>query len=146
MTRGDSTNTVGLEGTKAISEQFIRDEGGTLLRDNVQIRERWSGLYHKRLNSNSLKFDLTIFDPLPTRPLKLSLGDEPSMDEMTEALQGMPHWKGVGPDGLPAELLKIDHPAFAQCFHNILMDVWVAREFPQQWKDAIIKVLHKNKD
>ena len=68
------------------------------------------------------------------------------MDEMTEALKGMSNWKAVGPDGLPAELLKIDHPAFAQCFHNILVNVWLTGEVPQQWKDAIIKVLHKKKD
>ena len=36
------------------------------------------------------------------------------MDEITEALEGMSNWEAVGPDGLPAELLKIDHPAFAQ--------------------------------
>ena len=69
-----------------------------------------------------------------------------SMDEMTEALKGMSNWKAVGPDGLPAELLKIDHPAFAQCFHDTLVDVWVTREVLERWKDAIIKVLHKKKD
>ena len=37
------------------------------------------------------------------------------MDEMTEAFQEMmPNRKAVGPDDLPVELLKIDHPAFAQ--------------------------------
>ena len=33
-------STVGLGRTKARSEQFIRDEDGTLLRDKVRIRER----------------------------------------------------------------------------------------------------------
>ena len=49
---------------------------------------------------------------------------------MTEALEGMSNWKVVGPDGVPAELLKIDHPAFAQCFHIILVNVWVTGEAP----------------
>ena len=68
------------------------------------------------------------------------------MDEMTEALKGMPIWKAVGPDGLPAEILNNDHPVFVQCFHNVLVNVWVTGDFPQQWKHAIIKVLHKKKD
>ena len=38
------TNTVGLEGTKAGSEQLIRDEDGTLLLDKVRIRERMGGV------------------------------------------------------------------------------------------------------
>ena len=32
------------------------------------------------------------------------------------------------------------------CHQNILVDVWVTGEVPQQWKDAIIEVLHKKKD
>ena len=68
------------------------------------------------------------------------------MDEMTAALKSMPNWNAVGPDGFPAELLKIDQPAFAQCFHNILVDVRLTGEAPQQWKYAIIKVLHETKD
>ena len=59
------------------------------------------------------------------------------MDEMTEALLwGMLNWTAVGPDGLPAQILKIDHPAFAQYFHDILVNVRVAGEVPQHWKDA----------
>ena len=49
-----------------------------LLRDKVRIRERWSVVYNKLLNTTSQKLDPTIIDLLPPRPLKLSLGDEPS--------------------------------------------------------------------
>ena len=115
------------------------------MRDKVRIRERLSGFYHKLLNTKSLKLGPTFIDLLPPRPLELPLGDEPYMDDMTEALEGMSNWKAVGTDGLPAALLKIDHPAFAQRFHNILVNVSVRGEVPQQWKDAIIKVLHKKK-
>ena len=135
--------TVGLEDTKARSAEIIRDEDGTLLRDKVRIRERWARFCQNLLNTKSLKLDPTII--LPPRPPKLSLEDEPSMDEMTEALKGMSNWKAVGPDGLPVELLKIDHPAFAQCFHNILVNVWSTGEVPQQWKDAIIKSFTKRR-
>ena len=56
------------------------------------------------------------------------------MDEMTETREGMPNWKAVGQEGLLAELLKIDHPAFVQSCHNILVNVWVTGEVPPQWK------------
>ena len=58
----------------------------------------------------------------------------------------VPNWKAVRPDGLPAELLKLDHPEIIQCFHHILLNGWITGQVPQQWKDAIIKVLHKKKD
>ena len=92
------------------------------------------------MNTGSLKIDPTIIYLYPPRPLEVSLGDEPSIDEMTEVIKGMPNWKAVGPDGLPAEVLKLDHPEFVQCFHSIIVNVWKTGEVPQQWKDAI-KVL-----
>ena len=91
-----------------------------------------SGFYHKLLNTKSLELDPTIIDLLSPRPLKLSLGDGPSMDEMTEALKGRSNLNAVGPDGLPAELPKINHPTFAQCFQNLLANVWVTGGAPQQ--------------
>ena len=118
----------------------------TLLRNRVRIREQWARFYHTLLNTESLKLDPAIIDLLPPRPLGVSLGVEPSVDEMTEIIKGMPSWKAVGPDGLPAELLKLDHPEFVHCFHSILVNVWITGEVPQQWKDVIIKVLHRKKD
>ena len=137
--------TLGVEVTKSRSEQYIRDEDGTFLRDKVRPCERWLGFCDKPLITKLVKLDPTIIDLLSPRPLKLSLEDEPSMDEMAGALKGMPNWKAVGPDGLPGELLKTEHSAFAQCFHNILVNVRVKTEVPQQWKDALIKVLHNKK-
>ena len=59
----------------------------------------------------------------------------------------MPNRKASGPDGLPAERLNIDHPAFVQCFdNNILVNVWVLGEVLQHWKIAILKVLQNTKD
>ena len=58
----------------------------------------------------------------------------------------MPTWKLVGPDSLPSDLLEIDHPEFIRYFHNLLVNVWRPGDVPQQWKCAIVKVLHKKKD
>ena len=89
---------------------------------------------------------LTITVLFPQRPLAPSLGVEPTMDDMMGVIRGMPNWKAVGPDSLPAEVLKLDHPEFIRYFHNLLVNVWSTGEVPQQWKDATIKVLHKKKD
>ena len=113
-----------------------------MLQHKVRIRELWAGFYDKLLNTKPLTPDPTITDLLPPRPLKVSLGDKPSMNEMVEALKGIPNREAVRPDGLPVELLKTDHPAFAQCFHHILVNVWVTGEVSQQWRDFTIQVLH----
>lgn len=54
----------------------------------------------------------------------------------------MPDWKAVGPDSLPAELLKFDHPDFNQYFHNLLDNLWTTVDVFQHWIDATIRVPH----
>ena len=58
--------------------------------------------------------------------------------------------KAMGPDELPAELLKLGFSDSSQeillAFHDIIVAVWMTGEVPQEWKDAAIKVLHKKKD
>lgn len=89
---------VGLEGKTARSEQFIMEEDGALLGKKVQIRWRWARVFHKLLNTKSIKRDRTIIDSLPPRPLGPSRGDKPSADELMRALTSMPIWKAMGYD------------------------------------------------
>ena len=56
----------------------------------------------------------------------------------------------MGPDELPAELLKLglsdSSHEILLAFHDIIVSVWMTGEVPQEWKDATIKVLHKKMD
>ena len=97
------TGTVGMEGTRVKEEQYIRDEDGILLRNQGEIRSRWVWFFNTLLNTKSPKLDPTILERFPARPVALSLGDEPMMIEMTEAIRIMANEKAVGPDSLPAE-------------------------------------------
>ena len=62
----------------------------------------------------------------------------------------MANGKVMGPDELPAELLKLglsdSSPEILLAFHDIIVAVWMTWEVPQEWKDVTIKVLHKKKD
>ena len=104
------------------------------------------GFFQTPLNKKPPKLDQTITALFQQRPLAPSLRDEPTMDDMTAVIRGMPNWKAVGLDSLPAEVLKLDYAEFIRYFHNLLVNVWSTGEVPQQWKDATIKVLHKKKD
>ena len=80
----------------------------------------------------------------PCRPLD----DVPSRYEVEEAIRALENRKAVGPDGLPAEPLKVlaDGDLYTLGkFHDIIAAVWTGGGVPQQWKDATIKVLHKKK-
>ena len=62
----------------------------------------------------------------------------------------MANGKAMGPDELPAELLKLglsdSSHKILLAFHDIIVAVWMTGEVPQEWKDATIKVLHKKMD
>ena len=88
-----------------MSEQFVRDEGGTLSRDKVRIRERWAGGLYELLRVKSLALDPTIIELFPERPLALWLGDERTVDDMTGVTRSMPKWKATGRDSVPAKMM-----------------------------------------
>ena len=65
-------------------------------------------------NMKSMKLVLPIIELFSPWLRTLSREDEPFMGDTTEFCKGMPNWKAVGPDGLRAELLKLDHPELIQ--------------------------------
>ena len=141
--------SVQLEETKKVESQCVRDEGGRLLRDTGRIRERWVRFFSSLLNSKSDKLDPDIPKRLPQQPVASALGIEPMKEEIATAMEAMANEKAVGPDGLPAELLKLglqqDRTILLE-FHRLTTLIWREEKVPQQWKDAVITVLHKKGD
>lgn len=53
---------------------------------------------------------------------------------LVAVIRGMPSWKTVGPDSVPAGMLNsvTSNPSqFMRCFHGILVNVWNTGELPQ---------------
>ena len=71
------------------------------------------------------------------------------MQELTDAIRSLRNGKAVGQDGVSVELFKITlngDPTLHRRLFDIVVRIWRGGEMPQQWKDAIIMVLHKKKD
>ena len=139
-----------MQGKQLGSAKYIRDENGKLLRKFDEIRARWRRYFTSLLNTTSATLNRTIIEGLSQKPTALSLGDSPVATETKKALRSMANGKAMGPDELPAELLKLglsdSSHEILLAFHDIIVAVWMTGEVPQEWKDAIIKVLHKKKD
>ena len=70
------------------------------------------------------------------------------MQELTGATRSLANGKAVGPDEVFVELFKITlngDPTLRRRLLDIVNFVWMGGEVPQQWKYAIIMVLHKKK-
>ena len=64
-------------------------------------------------------------------------------------MKAMANAKAVGPDGLPAELLKLglqQDRTILRELHRLTTLIWRQGKVPRQWEDAVITVLHKKGD
>ena len=126
---------VQLEETNKVESQCVRDEEGRLLRDKGCIRERWVRFFRSLLNSNLDMLDADIPKRIPQHSVASALGIEPTEEEIATAMKAMANAKAVGPDGLPAELLK---PRLQQDrtilreLHRLAILIWRQGKVPQQ--------------
>ena len=70
------------------------------------------------------------------------------MQELTDAIRSLANGKAVGLGGVSVEPFKIilnGDPALRRRLFDIVVCIWRGAKVPQQWKDAIIMVLHKRK-
>ena len=138
-----------LEETKKVESQCIRDEGGRLLRNKGRVRERWVRFFRSLLNASFDVLDPDIPKRLSQHPMASALGIEPTGEEIATVIKAMTNAKAVGPDGLPAELLKLglqQHRTILLELHRLTTLISREGKVLQQWKDAIITVLHKKGD
>ena len=95
------------------------------------------------VNEKYDKLDSDIPKRLPQQPDASTLGTEPTEEEVATTMNAL---ASVGPDGLPVELLKLglhQNQATSLEFHRLTPLIRREGSVPQQWKDAVIAVLHK---
>ena len=105
--------------------------------------------FRSLLISKSDMLDADIPKRLPQHPVASALGIEPTEEEIATAMKAMANAKAVGPDGLPAELLKLglqQDRTILRELHQLTILLWRQGKVPQQRKDATITVLHKKGD
>ena len=138
-----------LEGKPDRSSAYVKDKSGVLLKDVELIRERWVRRFHTLLNAKSPRLDPNIAEGLDQWAEIMPLGVQPTIQELTDAIRSLANGKGVGPDGVSIELFKITldgDPALRRRLLDVVVRIWRGTEVPQQWKYAIIVVLHNKKD
>ncbi|PFX12093.1 RNA-directed DNA polymerase from mobile element jockey [Stylophora pistillata] len=117
---------------------------GTLLKEKNAINERWRKHSNILLNRSSTVSNEAL-DQIPQRPTIDSLDFPPSMEEVQKAIKQISSGKAPDKDGIPAEIYKAAGPVTLNAFHSLLCSIWEEEDIPQEFRDATIISLYKNK-
>ena len=122
----------------------LSSDGETLFSDKKEILSRWKEHFENVLNSHSV-IDEEVIASIPQRPEIPQLSLEPCLKEVQDAIKQMSSDKAPGMDGLPPEIFKYGGEKLVQKMLELFKSIWKAGKVPQEYKDASIKHLFKNK-
>ena len=138
------------QGLKAVhgpshkSSQSVKSKDGVLLTEPSKVLDRWAEHFNGVLNQDS-DFDRTVLDDLPQYPVKQSLDDLPTLEEVIKAIGELSSGKAPGQDGISPEIYKHGGEIIARKLHELLVQIWQEGEVVQDFRDATIAHLYKNK-
>ena len=118
-------------------------EDGTLSRTEEERQERWArhfaGVFGAQMCDD--------LDQLKSAPTVLTTVHEfhPTLHQLAAAVRRLPNRKAVGPDSVPAEILKAGHDAFAVKLFDIVERMIASEVVPIQWRGGRIVDLFKGK-
>ena len=97
------------------------------------------------LYSEETEVAQTKIEDLPRLPSMHKLDAEPTIDELSKALDLLSSEKAPGNNGTLAEVLKCSKTSLLPILHGLLIKCWRDGSVPQDMRDANIHTLYKNK-
>ena len=114
-----------------------------LIKDQEGLINRWAEHFSTLLNKPST-VDPTALEQIPQQPTLNDSDLPPSMDEVSKALRQTNSGRASGNDGIPAEIYKAAGTRAIEVFLDI-HSIWDQEKMPEQFRDALIVALYKNK-
>ena len=122
----------------------IKSKDGVLLTDPLQVRSRWGEHFKDVLNQVS-DFDSSVLEDLPQWDVNPSLDDRPTLKEVEDSILQLASGKAAGEDGIPPEIYIHGGKAVAKMVLDVTLKIWQEGEAVQEFKDANLVHLYKNK-
>jgi len=107
---------------------------------------RWREHFEKALNHPAGVPSTTLDEEATSAPADSSISvNEPTLEEVTRAINKLRNGRAPGSDGIAAELLKYAMVPIARALHFLFSRVWRTGQIPADWKDGILITLYKGK-
>lgn len=117
---------------------------GEVITDKNKKMERWVE-YYSELYSRETIVVSSALDVIDSLPIMEKLDTEPTLAELSKAINSLACGKAPGNDGIPPDLIRHCKSTLLQPLFNILCQCWREGGVPQDMRDAKIVTLYKNK-
>ena len=84
-------------------------------------------------------------DSIEDLPVLEELDSEPTLEELSKAINALASGKAPGEDGIPPEVIKCGKPALLEPLHELVCLYWREGKMPQDMRNAKIITLYKYK-
>ena len=122
----------------------LKSKTGDVIKDRDKQMSRWVEHYldiYSRENSVTQE----ALDSIEDLPVLEELDSEPTLEELSKAIDALASGKAPGEDGIPPEVIKCGKPALLEPLHELLCLCWREGKVPQDMRNAKIITLYKNK-
>ena len=122
----------------------LKSATGEVITDQGWQMERWVEHYSD-LYSRENTVTPSALGAIKCMPTMEELDVEPTMDELSKAIDSLAAGKAPGSDSIPPDLIKHCKTTLLHPLHEVLCQCWRGGAVPQDMKDAKIITLYKNK-
>ena len=113
---------------------IIQDKRGRLILNPFQRTEIWKERFDELLNTEDPEVQLNIND----KRVNMDEINEPTVEEVKEAIKKLKNNKAAGSDGIQSELLKYGWEDLQQEIYKIIIAIWRKETLPEEWKETIL--------
>ncbi|CAH1277284.1 CYP3A43, partial [Branchiostoma lanceolatum] len=122
----------------------LKASNGEILTDKDEQMARWVEHYLELYSTeNSVSQD--VLDNIEDLPVIAELDAEPTLEELSKAIDSMQSGKAPGEDNIPAEVIKCGKPVLLKPLHELLCLCWKEGQVPRSMRNSKIITLYKNK-
>ena len=122
----------------------LKSNTGEVITDQGRQMDRWEEHYSD-LYSRESTVSSAALDAIECMLVIEELDAEPTIDELSKAIDSLAAGKAPGSDSIPPDLNKHCKTTLLHPLHEVLCQCWREGAVPQDMRDAKIVTLYKNK-
>lgn len=121
---------------------FFKDDNGKMAYNDEENCHILANYFESLLNCTRPETEFNFKEGTNQPPDSLP----PDKEEIIDIIQSLKNNKAPGEDSITAELWKNVNTNFIEKLTDIIQNMWITEEIPQDWKTALIHPLHKKGD